>query len=278
MRLLGFLRSKCGHLASVKAIKRAIEGGLCTLNGKIERFSTHVLLEDDTIVFDTSHLQDKKEKKSFEIAILYEDKELLVCNKPSGLVSENKAFNAALPSYRGKLQLIHRLDKETTGAILLAKTEEMREKMVALFVEKEVRKFYLALVDKEVKKEEGKIDNFLTKKNSYAGQSIWGEGMRGLRAITLWKCLKRLKGISLLECEPITGRTHQLRVHLSSMGHPILGDYQYGKHFSSSLRPARMLLHAYRLIFSHPKTNKIISITAPIPKDFLSFLPPGSIL
>ena len=203
------------------------------------------------------------------ISVLYEDEELLICNKPPGVLSDNKTFNRAFSQYRGVLKLAHRLDKETSGAIILAKTEVMLKKMEALFKERQVEKSYLALVDGIVKKEEGSIESYLEKKRVLHNQTIYGssKSARGKRALTHWKCIKRGKNYSLLLCQPHTGRTHQLRVHLSEMGHPILGDYQYGKR--ARLHAAkRQLLHAYLISFIHPTSHITISVKAPIPDDF----------
>lgn len=268
MRLLQFLREKCPDAPSVKALKRAIDAKLCTINGKVETFSSHILKENDQIVFQL--LPSKAKEK---ISILYEDEELLILNKPVGVISDRRLLNRHFPQYRQKLRLAHRLDKETSGVLILVKNPSAEEKMAALFKERKVHKIYLALVDKPVKQEKGVIDNYLGKKHSYQGQTIYGavDKKRGQHAITYWKCLKKTKEASLLQCEPHTGRTHQLRVHLNEMGHPILGDTQYSKQFYCSWRPRRNMLHAYSVTFIHPSTGKKIHVIAPIPADFKRF-------
>ena len=267
-RLLQFLRDNCPEAVSVKALKRAIDGKLCTVNRRIETFSSYVLEENDIVALDASAFEEKK--TSYKVPILFEDKELLIVNKPAGLVSENRALHLCFPEFKGDLELVHRLDKETSGVLILAKSLEAKEKMVGLFKTRAVRKVYLAIVDGVVEKEEGLIDNFLGKKHSYQGQTIYGvvDEKKGQRAITYWKCLKRGKTASVLACEPYTGRTHQLRVHLNGMGHPILGDTQYGKRFRCPLVPRRNLLHAYSIAFKHPSTGKEVKAIAPIPVDF----------
>ncbi|MBX3719313.1 MAG: RluA family pseudouridine synthase [Parachlamydiales bacterium] len=270
MTLLSFLRLHCPDAPSVKAIKRAIDKKSCSVNGRIETFSSHPLKKGDKVRFDLSSLSATAKEEKYQPGILYEDEVLLICNKPAGMVCENRIFNQALPQYLGKLLLVHRLDKETSGVLILAKDGAVLEKMISLFKEHAVRKLYLALVDKTVKKEKGKVDNYLGKKSAYQGQTIYGEVDRkkGQHAITLWKCLKSVKTASLLLAEPVTGRTHQLRVHFSLMGHPILGDAQYGKAFSCKLHPKRHLLHAYSIRFTHPLNKKEIEAIAPIPSDF----------
>ncbi|MGE5196111.1 MAG: RluA family pseudouridine synthase [Anaerolineae bacterium] len=268
-RLLTFLRGRCTQASSVKAIKRAVESKACKINGRVECFSSHILRAGDVVEFDMSKLSASlKTKTSLDLSILYEDEELLICDKPPGIVCHNDEFNKRLPRFRGRLQLIHRLDKETSGAILLSKNENIVEEMIALFRAKKVEKTYVAIVDGAMHRSKGVIDTFLTKKHAYQGQSIYGSAPRGQHAITYWKCLKRGKSLSFVLLKPLTGRTHQLRVHLSECGHPILGDYQYAKTFSCPFTPQRHLLHAYRLRFCHPHTKNDIDVFAPIPKDF----------
>lgn len=269
MRLLQFLRENCPEAPSVKMIKRAIDGKLCTVNNRTETFSSYSLSENDTVVLRSIAFEKPEELRIVKVPILYEDRELLIVNKPAGLVSDNKSLRSCFPEYK-ELELVHRLDKETSGVLILAKNLKAKEKMASLFKERTIRKLYLAIVDGLVSKEEGSIDNFLGKKNTFQGQTVYGSVERkdGQRALTHWQCIKRGKSVSVVLCEPFTGRTHQLRVHLSSMGHPILGDTQYGKKFVCHLRPHRNLLHAYSIAFKHPTTRKEIKVVAPIPIDF----------
>jgi RluA family pseudouridine synthase len=261
MRLLQFLRDHCPSAPSVKALKRAIDGKLCMVNKQIETFSSYTLEEDDVVVLSSKAFEAPK--KAPKIPVLYEDSHLLIINKPAGLVSDRTSLNTSF-------ELVHRLDKETSGVLILAKSSKAKEQMSALFKERKIHKCYLALVDGIVEKQEGAIDNYLGKKSAFQGQTIYGAVPRheGQRAITHWHCLKKGKSATLLRCMPHTGRTHQLRVHLSGMGHPILGDTQYGKRFACPLKPQRNLLHAYSVAFPHPITHEEIKVIAPIPVDF----------
>lgn len=264
MRLLAFLRKKNPDAPSVKSLKRAIDGKRCTVNGKIETFSSHPLKKGDIVSLNAMP-HEKPRKQS--LVVLYEDQDLLIIDKPPGLVCENRYF---IPLLKQRATLIHRLDKETSGVVMLAKHSEIMEEMIALFREKKILKKYLAIVDGNVVQKEGKIENFLRKKaNCIPGQVMYEATQgRGALAITCWKCLKTAPNASLILCEPITGRTHQLRIHLSAMGHPILGDIQYGKRFRCPLHPERQLLHAYSIAFIHPKTQQPIFVESPIPPDF----------
>ena len=254
MKLLPFLKSKFPDGPSVKALKRAIDGKGCKVNGKVETFSTHPLRAGDRIeiVFAAA-------AAPLPIVTLYEDDVLKICNKPAGVVSENKILGG---------MLVHRLDKETSGVIVLAKTKAMQEKMKDLFFKREVEKVYLAIVDDVFRKMEGVVENFLTKKHSYEGQSIWGSYAKGLSAVTKWKCLRNSKDAALVECRPQTGRTHQIRVHMSEMGHPILGDHQYGKSFRCGYPAKRQLLHAYSVSFIHPLSHKKVTVKSFASPDF----------
>lgn len=268
MRLLQFLRDNCPEAPSVKALKRAIEGKLCTVNNRVETFSSYVLKEGDQISLSKDAFATG-ETKPLTAAVLYEDADLLIISKPAGVVCDSKSLKKCV-AFKSSFELVHRLDKETSGVLVLAKTLKSKEKMLELFKERAVRKLYLALVDGIPAKQEGTIDNYLGKKHSYQGQAIYGsvDAKSGQRAITLWKCLKKGKNASILSCEPHTGRTHQLRVHLSGLGHPILGDTQYAKKFRCSFKPQRNLLHAYAIAFKHPISGQALKVIAPIPADF----------
>lgn len=266
MRLLQFLKRNHLKASSVKSIKRAINHKYCTVNGQIETFSSRLLKADDVVEIHLGAFEEKIPKQ-WDIPILFEDSDFCMIHKPAGLTSDPQLIRRHFPR---NVELVHRLDKETSGILILAKKKEARRKIVQLFKEQKVHKLYLALVDGLIKEEEGKIDNYLGKKHSYQGQTIYGvvDKKHGKHAVTDWKCLKRGKMASLLACEPYTGRTHQLRVHFSHIGHPILGDSQYGKQFRCLFHPQRNLLHAYRLCFIHPWTGKEIQVTAPLPDDF----------
>ena len=150
------------------------------------------------------------------------------------------------------------MDRETTGVLLLAKSLEVKKKFIEQFRDYQVKKRYLAIVEGVPKKQCGKIENYLIKKKEYSGQTIWGSNKneKGLYAYTDWKLLKANTIASLIECYPKTGRTHQIRVHLCEMGHPLLGDNQYGGGGCSSGPIPRILLHAESLEFFHPFTKR----------------------
>lgn len=262
LTLQAFLKSQLEN-TSVKSIKRAIDSGRCLLNGRIERFSSHRIGSGDRVELSMP------EKNAIEVdpieSILYADEHLVAYNKPPGVTSDGKELKKQFPS----LILLHRLDKDTSGILLFARSESFAEKMEKLFKQRQVQKIYLAVVDGVPENTSGVIENFLGKLFVYQGQTVWGAvpQEKGRFARTAWQLLKAGNDASVLECYPETGRTHQIRVHLSEMGHPILGDHQYGKSFVSGYRPRRMLLHAAELTIVHPVSFRKITIRAPIPQE-----------
>jgi 23S rRNA pseudouridine955/2504/2580 synthase/23S rRNA pseudouridine1911/1915/1917 synthase len=273
-KLQPFLKTKLGDHFTARHIKRLIESNLCQVNGYTERFATTVVREGDHV---SIRLEETiSPSYSFEIdRVLYEDDHLIVYNKPAGISSDEKGIVKILQAVIPQAQLVHRLDRDTTGVLIFAKTAEAFQSLTHLFKEQKVNKSYYALVDGVPKQFSGVIENYLGVRHRYQGQTIWGEVPKGkgAYAYTQWRCVKKGKGASLFLCFPKTGRTHQIRAHLAGIGFPILGDYQYARlQFRSSYQPTRCLLHAYRVIFEHPITKKKIDVTAPLPDDFVEAL------
>ncbi len=263
IRLVYFLQKKAGESFSARFWKRVVEKNLCKVNGKRERFGSTLLKTNDTVELEKNWQNVMKEKDQASCLILYEDEWIVVLNKEASVVCEDKNFSPLL--------LTHRLDKDTSGILILAKTPEVKEKMGALFAERAILKTYLAVVEGKVEKEEGICKSLLARKRSYQGGVIWGSSHRGLEAITEWECLQREQKTSLLLCTPKTGRTHQIRVHMAEMGHPIIGDYQYGRKGAHYVK--RHLLHAWKVEFLHPVSSERMSLKAPIPESsFAAFL------
>lgn len=274
-KLLAFLKSKLGDAYSARQLKKAIENNSCQINQRFEHFATANLGEGDLVNFQESALLATESIFKLEKnRILYEDAALLAYNKPAGITSDDTDLIQALQQKAADLMLVHRLDRDTTGVLLFAKSKDVLDGMTALFKKRLVAKTYLALVDGTPAKPSGLVDNHLGALHRYQGQTMWGsvEKPKGLHAITEWQCEKKLSKASLLRCSPRTGRTHQIRVHLSEMGHPILGDSQYGKKFNCNYRPSRCLLHALEISFAHPLSGQKITIKAPLPEDFTAAL------
>lgn len=255
IQLAHFLQEKMG--ISGKKIRKLLEKNCCKINGKIERFGSVWLQKGQVVEF----YLPKLERSSWQV--LLDTEFFSVLFKPDNWVCSEANCHK---TFHGKYFLVHRLDKDTTGALLLAKSSQVKQQLMDLFSSRVVKKTYLAIVDKVVTKDDGIIDNFLVKKGAFQGQTIWGSSGTGLHAITHWKVLKRGKSETLVECNPITGRTHQIRVHMAEMGHPLLVDRQYGLRFQSKLLAQRPLLHAYKLEFNFQ--SKFYQITCPLPEDF----------
>jgi RluA family pseudouridine synthase len=272
-KLQPFLKNKMGAAFSARQLKKAIDNNCCLVNGKPQRFATFMVGRGDVVTLHIEELASPAQNSlRFEKErILFEDSFLLIYNKPSGISSESQELLKALESHVPKLELVHRLDRDTTGALIFAKTQLIREAMISLFRKHQIKKTYLALVDGVPSVREGVVENFLGKIHAYEGQVLWGEVSKekGLHAKTIWRSERFGKDAALITCHPVTGRTHQIRVHLNGLGHPILGDFQYGKKFRCPYHPPRCLLHASELAFVHPLSSQELIVKAPLPSDFL---------
>lgn len=264
LRLDAYLQNQLPQF-SKKSLQRALECNLCQVNGQIERFASYRVNPGDHILFFEEKVPKAPSRWEQE-RIVYEDEDFLAYNKPAGIISDQEGL-ATLA--KDKL-LVHRLDKGTSGLLLFAKGEDILEAFKGLFQDFKVEKTYLAIVDGHPKDSEGLLENYLGKVGAFCGQTLWGSVPKasGLYASTAWKVLCRGKKASLLACSPKTGRTHQIRTHLASLGHPILGDRQYGKRFVCDAVTPHLLLHARQLAFPHPKTKKPLKLLAPLPQEF----------
>lgn len=235
----------------------------------MERFASTVVGQGDRISLDLANFSDSLIKFEDPARVLYEDETILIYDKPPGVNCDQGGVVERLKKGRPSIQLAHRLDRETTGVLVFAKTRAAYEALLDQFKKRHVNKKYLAVVDGFVPSPRGRIKNRLGKLREWAGQAIWGavKPPKGLSAVTDWERLKWSSSASLLICYPKTGRTHQIRAHLAGMGHPILGDFQYGKDFQCVYKPPRILLHAEEICFLHPLTNQETRCSAPIPSD-----------
>lgn len=269
-KLVAFIQKKLAGKYSSRQIKRGIENNLCRVNQSLEHFASFSLEKGDLVNFVVEALQIQATRIAFAIDTIYENHHLLILNKPAGYASDSEELLSALQAHGSGWELLHRLDRDTTGLLMFTKGGSFREKMVAAFKSHKIEKTYLALVDGLPKNTSGKIDNYLGKIHEYEGQSLWGEvpPHKGHHAITAWEVQKKGQQVALLRCIPKTGRTHQIRVHLSSIGHPILGDRQYGRSVLCPYPALRCLLHAYELSFVHPDTQQKMHFQAPLPNDF----------
>ncbi len=204
------------------------------------------------------------------LSILFEDSEILVIEKPSGMVSHptdhggnvsGTLVNALLyhshnlPGEKNRAGLVHRLDKETSGVMVAAKTEEARISLSKQFFERKVEKTYLALVEGKLKNSHGRIEAPIGRDSkNYVRRKI-STAKNAREAITEFKVIEEFANASLLEVKILTGRTHQIRVHFNSIRHPVVGDTLYGFKKAGIYAP-RLFLHAWKLKFTHPKIEE----------------------
>jgi 23S rRNA pseudouridine1911/1915/1917 synthase len=221
------------------------------------------------------------------LAVLFEDEHLVVLDKPSGLTvhpgggrHDDTLANAlvhrfrALPELQGSDRpgIVHRLDKDTSGVLVVARSDGVQRALSLAFAERRVQKEYLALVHRVPRKDEGLIEQPIGRCEAQRTKMrVDVEG--GRPAVTAWKVERRLPRNALLRCFPKTGRTHQIRVHLMSVQHPVVGDPVYGpRGWPWEALAPRLMLHAHRLAFAHPVTGAALAFEAPVPPDFAAAL------
>jgi RluA family pseudouridine synthase len=248
------------RLTSMKGARRLIESGRCSVNGRIRTFASTDVRRGDWIEVAPGGPTGPKARCS----ILYEDDTLLVINKPAGVPVEQGAMDRAVGQ---RTILVHRLDKETSGLLLLAKDQSTATELERMFRERTIQKEYLAIVDGGLQRPSGVITWPLKMKRRLFHEIYWGVDPAGKEAVTEFTRLLVGKGATCVLLKPKTGRTHQLRVHMAHLGHPIVGDYQYADRFQCSVRPERCLLHAWRLTFVHPVDGQMRTWEAPLPQD-----------
>jgi 23S rRNA pseudouridine1911/1915/1917 synthase len=228
------------------------------------------------------------ESEAIPLDLLYEDQDLLVVNKPPGLVVHPAAghrrgtlVNALLHHCPGlgatggveRPGIVHRLDKETSGCLVVAKTEKAHQALTRQFQARQVKKTYLALVHGSVRTGRKRI-TLPIGRHATERKRMGVRTRKGRETETTFQVLRSAPGHSLVEVMPTTGRTHQIRVHLAAIGHPVVGDKLYGgrRERKSRWKVPRHLLHAWKLAFAHPRTGEWVERTASLPLDFHDFL------
>ena len=221
LTLVKFISLKLHTGYSLRFLKKAVEANGCRVNGAVERHASRRLLPGDRVEFESVQTGAQS-----DAVILYEDDSLVAFDKPTGVSSDGPR---GLVSQVG-LKLVHRLDKETTGVLLMAKTESAKHALEKQFRQRIVKKTYLALVDGVPVESQGTVKNYLAPIHEYQGQKLMGavSSSEGLKAETNWHVLRVGREAALVECSPRTGRTHQIRVHLAHVGYPVFGDPIYG--------------------------------------------------
>jgi 23S rRNA pseudouridine1911/1915/1917 synthase len=271
---------------SRSCISASIREGFIKVDGSVRK-NSYRLKSGETVsgtVAEHEEIEVLPEKVEFEI--IFEDENILVLSKPPGIVVHPGSGNysgtlvnglvyhcQAIANVGDKLRpgIVHRLDKDTSGIMLAAKTELVQGKLVDLFKNREIEKSYLALLHGKMKEETGRLVAPIGR-HPVNRKKMAVRLNSGRHAVSNWKVLEELAGsFSLVRITIETGRTHQIRVHMAHLGNPVVGDRVYGGNRDNASYP-RQLLHAHRLIFQHPVTKEKVDHIAPLWEDFAAVL------
>jgi 23S rRNA pseudouridine1911/1915/1917 synthase len=276
LRLDAFLAAR-GAAPSRSAAQRLIEAGAVLVDGA-PRAKNHRVAAGQLVTVEAGR-EEAAAEATPEFEVVYEDADLLVVDKPAGFVSHpapghrgptlagalrGRAAGGADPERAG---IVHRLDRDTSGLLVVAKTEEAHAALSAALKRREVQREYLALVAGHPESESGTIDAPIGRDRSRR-TLVSTRSDRPRAAVTRFEVLERLPATTLLRVNLETGRTHQIRAHLAAIGHPVCGDPQYGgRSCGRQLGLERQFLHAGRLMFTHPRTGEIVECESKPPVD-----------
>lgn len=279
IRLDKFLQKKTD--ISRSELKKYIDEGFAKVNGKVQKPSYKLEIGDE-IEFEYQKEEVEIKKENLPLDIIYEDEEILVINKPQDMlvhptneVFEKTLVNALLYRYEklGNMEdkirpgIVHRLDKDTSGILAVAKTDEAYRNLVDSFSKGKVERKYLAIVHGNLRKDLV-LDMPIGRKPKNRTKMAVVEN--GKIAKSKVHVIKNFDSYALLEVEIFTGRTHQIRVHLSNINHPVVGDLIYG--YKNKLKIEKQLLHCYHISFEHPTTKKQLTFETKMPKRFEDFI------
>ncbi|AGT71509.1 pseudouridine synthase [Chlamydia trachomatis] len=252
IRLSSFLRTSLPHLPK-KTILESVRYHGCRVNGRIERFESYKLQPGDRVSLQIIEHSSPQ--------LLWEDEHLCIYNKPAKQTSEDLAHQL-------NVHLVHRLDRDTSGCILFAKHAKASSLITQLFKNREIDKRYIALVFGQPRQESGIITTYTAPCYRRIGAVLFGntDQNSGKITITKWEILTRYPKYTLLFCRPVTGRTHQIRLHMKTIGHPIVGDVDYGNQ-EQPKNVVRTLLHAASLAFISPFSNEKIEVSSLTPSQ-----------
>ena len=266
---------------SREAIQRMVKTGKILVNGKQEKASYKTTVGDVITLEEEIPKEIELKPQEMPLDIIYEDEDMLVINKEKGIVvhpgngnPDGTLANAVMAKCKGSLSgiggkirpgIVHRIDKDTSGLIIVAKNDTAHLNLSNQIQDRKVKKTYIALVRGVIKENEATINMPIGR--SSKDRKKMAVTKDGKEAITHFKVLKRYNGFTLLEVKIETGRTHQIRVHLSEIGYPVVGDevYSNGK---NPFGVKGQMLHAEKLELKHPRTGKDLTFEAPVPKYF----------
>jgi 23S rRNA pseudouridine1911/1915/1917 synthase len=282
LRLDVYLSNAIAQAPSRVFIKKMIEAGQVKVNGRQEKVRYKVAAGDyiEADVNEEAFAPKDVLAEKMDLNVFYEDEDLVVINKPEGLSvhpasgsQSGTLVNGLMYRYQGlsdvngpaRPGIVHRLDRDTSGLILIAKTNVAHARLGRQFEKHTIIKRYVARVQGQVAFDQGVIDVGLERHKKYHDHRQVAQEGAGKSAITLYQVLKRFTKSTLVALYPQTGRTHQLRVHMKHLGHPILGDEKYGRKETFP----RLALHAQSIAFTHPRTRAYIEFSCPTPQEFL---------
>ena len=272
-------------------IEGLIKSGFVTVNGAVAEKTGMKVAEDDEIEVEIPPpVPAIPQPEDIPLDVIYEDSEMLVINKAPGMVVHpapghigGTLVNALLfrcPDLSGiggvtRPGIVHRLDQYTSGAMVIAKSQKAMSSLAKAFASHtSVEKTYIAVCRGRPRLDSGRIENFIGRHPvDRKRMAILDNG--GKRAVTNWRVVKSVDGLSVIECRIETGRTHQIRVHMASLGCPVIGDAVYGKPALDkriSPAPARQMLHAWKLKLWHPTEDRQMEFEAPVPEDMKVYL------
>lgn len=266
-------------------IQDYIDNGLILVNSKKEKASYKLRENDEISIDEFPNEKYDLEAEDIPLDIIYEDDDIIVINKPKGLVVHPGAgnFNGtmanalkfhsdSLSTVSGEFRpgIVHRLDKDTAGLLIVAKNDEAHAFLSSQLSDHTLGRNYYALVLGNIVENEGKIIAPIGRDDKYR-QKMAVDLRDGKYAETKFKVVERFNNVTLVDCALKTGRTHQIRVHMNYIGHPVIGDPLYGKG-NRKLYDDGQLLFAYKIHFIHPKTKKEMEFSVPLPKYFLDIL------
>lgn len=279
-RLDAYVSSKNEEITRTSA-QRLIEEKHILVNGKSQKVAYKISIGDEILIEEVEAKEIELKAQDIPIEIIYEDKDIVVVNKPKGMVvhpangnPDGTLVNAimakcgeTLSGIGGEIRpgIVHRLDKDTSGLLIIAKNDVAHVKLSEQLKNHEIKKTYIALVRGVVKENEATINMPIGRSTS--DRKKMAVTKNGKNAVTHIKVLKRYEKYTLLQINIETGRTHQIRVHLSHIGYPIIGDYIYSNG-KNEFGVVGQCLHAQKLEFKHPITNKEMKIEAPLPQYF----------
>ena len=266
-------------------VEKLILEGLVSVNGKTIKKSSYKLSIDDIVEYRYAQAKIKEAIEiDFDIEILYEDDDLMIINKPSGLVVHpapsvkgatlvdwlvHRGVSLSTISGEERHGIVHRIDKETTGALVIAKNNDTHRALSEQLQDKSMGRYYLAIIDQPLKESRRVNRPIARNRNNRLKMSIEQDG-RTAKTEFISIVPSRLKS-ELIAAKLYTGRTHQIRVHLESLGRHILGDELYG-YKSKSKNIPRVYLHAYMLYMTHPRTGEMLEVVAPLHSDMNDYL------